>query len=119
MSSTTPVWPSGRAPSGQARSGMPRPIYREPSPARPGSVLVGAGAAAFWMLLFGLLAKSAREYVWWSIAAGLAAWFVSFVLARFGDRGVAAGVAMSSGVGVAIAFSVVMSRWIGGHWLLW
>jgi hypothetical protein len=98
---------------------MPRPIYREPNPARPGSVLVGAGAGALWMLLFGLLGRTAREYVWWSIPAGLGAWVVSLVLARYGDRGVAAGAAVTSAIGVAIAFGVVLSRWVGGHWLLW
>jgi hypothetical protein len=26
---------------------------------------------------------------------------------------------MSTGVGLAIAMSVVVTRWLGGHWLLW
>jgi hypothetical protein len=96
-----------------------RPIYREVLPARPGSVLVGAAAATVWMMLFGFLAHSARAYAWWTIVAGLVAWAVSAVLVRAGDRGVAAGVALASGVGVAIAMSVVLVRWTGGHWLLW
>jgi hypothetical protein len=98
---------------------MPRPIFREPSPARAGSVLIGAGAGALWMVLFGFIGHTAQQYAWWSIGAGIAAWIVSLVLARIGDRGVAAGAALTSGVGVAIAFSVVMTHWVAGHWLLW
>jgi hypothetical protein len=96
-----------------------RPIYREPLPSRPGSVVIGAGAGALWMLLFGLLGHNARSYCWWTIGAAFAAWGAAVVLARSGDRGIAAGAAMSSGVGLAIAMSVVVTHWIGGHWLLW
>jgi hypothetical protein len=115
MSNSVPASPSG---AGSARSGVPRPIYREPVPARPGFVLLGAGAGALWMLLFGLLAHTARGYVWWALAAGAGAWIAAFVLARIGDRGVAAGVAMASGVGVAIAISVVLVNGLHGHWVL-
>jgi hypothetical protein len=117
--STPPAWPTGRPPTASTKRGMPRPIYREPSPARPGLVLLGAGAGALWMLLFGFLAHSAHAYVWWTIVAGVAAWVAVFILARLGDRGIAAGVAMISGLAVAIAFSVVMVHWIDGHWILW
>lgn len=71
------------------------------------------------MLLFGLLGRDARSYSWWTISAAIVAWLASMVLVRRGDRGIAAGVAMASGLGLAIAMSVVMTRWIGGHWLLW
>jgi len=96
-----------------------RPIYREPLAARPGSVVIGAVAGAVWMLLFGLLGHSARSYCWWTIGAALAAWAGAAALARSGDRGIAAGVAMSTGVGLAIAMSVVVTHWVDGHWLLW
>ena len=71
------------------------------------------------MLLFGLLGRSARTYAWWTIAAGLAAWIVALVLARLGDRGIAAGVAITSAIGVTAVFVVVMLRWIGTEWILW
>jgi hypothetical protein len=71
------------------------------------------------MLLFGLLGRNARSYCWWTISAAAAAWLVSLILVRRGDRGIAAGVAISSGIGLAIAMSVVLARWIGGHWILW
>jgi hypothetical protein len=82
-------------------------------------VAAGAGSGALWMLLFGLVAGNARGYAWWTISAGLIAWLVAAVLARFGDRGVAAGVAVSAGLGVAIAGIVVLIHLVGGHWLLW
>ncbi len=53
------------------------------------------------------------------VIAGLAAWVAALVLVRLGDRGIAAGVAIASGLGVAIAFSVVMVHWIHGTWMLW
>jgi hypothetical protein len=71
------------------------------------------------MLLFGLLATNARVYAWLTISAGLVAWLAALALARFGDRGVAIGVAISSAVGVGIAAIVVIARMAGGHWLLW
>jgi hypothetical protein len=108
-----------RVPSGLFPSGPPRPVYREHRPARTGAVAAGAGAGALWMLLFGLVASGARAYAWWTIAAALVAWLVALLLARFGDRGVAAGVALTSGLGLAIAGVVVFAHLLGGHWLLW
>ncbi len=71
------------------------------------------------MLLFGLLATTARGYVWLTFGAGVAAWLSAAVLSRFGDRGVAVGIAVSAAIGVAVAGIVVTVRWIGGNWLLW
>src|SRR5581483_11097303 len=96
-----------RTPSGLMPSGPPRPIYREPLPVRLGPAAAGAASAALWMLLFGLLATTARSYAWLSFGAGAAAWLCAAVLARFGDRGVAVGVAVSAAVGVAVAGVVV------------
>ena len=114
-------WAGGavREPGGLFPSGPPRPIFREPTPVRGGALAAGAGSAALWMLLFGLLATTARSYAWLSFGAGAAAWASALVLSRFGDRGVAVGVALGSAVGVAIAGIVVTVRWAGGHWLLW
>jgi hypothetical protein len=120
----TTGWPSGggalpRTPSGLFPSGPPRPSYREPHPVRGSAVAIGTGAGALWMLLFGLVASTARGYAWWTVSAGITGWLAALVLARYGDRGVAVGVAASTGLGAAIAGSVVFAHFIGGHWLLW
>jgi hypothetical protein len=115
------TWAGGavREPGGLFPAGPPRPIYREPSPIRAGPLTAGAASAALWMLLFGLLASTARSYAWLTFGAGAAAWLGALVLARFGNRGVAAGIGLSTAVGVAVAAVVVAVRWAGGHWLLW
>ena len=75
--------------------------------------------AAGWLLLIGLLASSARMYAWLTIGASAVAGVVAGLLARAGDRGVAVGVAVSTGFGLAIAMSVVVQRWIVTGWPLW
>ena len=82
-------------------------------------VLVSIIGGGFWMLLFGLMASSARGYAWASIVAGALAAGVAALLARMGDRGVAVGVAVSTALGLAVAAVVVIIRWAGGDWLLW
>jgi hypothetical protein len=117
-----PPWNGGSAlrwPGGLIPAGPPRPIYREPLPARFGPIMAGAGVAGLWLLLFGLLATTARGYAWLTFGSGAVAWLAALVLARFGDRGVAIGVAISAAVGVAIAGIVVTAAWSQGHWLLW
>jgi hypothetical protein len=111
--------PALRGPGGLIPAGPPRPIFREPVPVRLGPVMAGAGSAALWLLLFGLLASTARSYAWLTFGAGAAAWLAALVLARVGDRGIAVGVAVTSAVGVAIAGIVVTAAWSAGHWLLW
>lgn len=107
--------PSGLFPS----SAPPRPTYREPHPVRLGEVTLGGAAGTLWMMLIGLLSSGARGYVWWTISAGILAWGSALALARWGMRGIATGVALTSGLGVSIAFVVVIQHWAVGHWLLW
>jgi hypothetical protein len=106
-------------PSGLFPSGPPRPTYREPHPIRVGAVLAGAGAAAVWLLVFALLATSARAFVALVLAAAVVAWLVAILLAYVGDRGVAIGVALSAGAGMAIAVTLVVARWATSGWFLW
>jgi hypothetical protein len=116
------TWPgpaTARLPSGLFPSGPPRPTYREPHPTRLGAVALGGAAATVWMALFGLLAGTARAYAWWTVAAGVVAWLCALALARFGLRGVAVGIALTSGLAIALAGVIVMEHWIGGHWVLW
>lgn len=108
-----------RVPSGLFPSGPPRPTYREPHPVRLGAVGAGAGATTLWLALVGLLVSGARAYAWATMAAGLVAAAVAVVLVRFGDRGVATGIALAAGFGVAVPLVLVTVRWIGGSWLLW
>lgn len=108
-----------RGPGGLIPTGPPRPIYRESLPVRYGPFFAGAGSAGLWLLLFGLLASTARSYAWLTFGAGAVAWLAALVLARLGDRGVAVGVAVSTAVGVGIAGVVVTVAWSAGHWLLW
>ncbi|MEV1289430.1 hypothetical protein [Micromonospora sp. NPDC049679] len=113
--------PSGLFPSAPSLHAVPpRPTYREPHPVRPGAIAAGAGATALWLLFFGLLGGSVSGYAWWTLLAGAVAWVVALGLARFGDRGVAAGVAMLTAVGWAIAAIAVAVRWASsGDWPLW
>jgi hypothetical protein len=108
-----------RAPSGLFPSGPHRPAYREPHPVRGGAVLTGAGLGAAWLLLSGLLSTSGASYLWLTLGACVAAWLSALVLARFGDRGVAVGLALSAGLGLAIAFVLVLQRWFTTGWPLW
>ena len=108
-----------RAPSGLFPAGSSRPRLREPYPIRTAPLLAGAGATALWLLLFGLLATSIGGYVWWTIFAASLAWLVALILARFGDRGVATGVAVTTGAGLAIAMFVTAYTWATTGWPLW
>jgi hypothetical protein len=119
MDSRAPSGPPGHSPSGLFPSGPPRPTFREPHPVRAAGVLGGSGAAAAWLLLFGLLATSARGYVWLTLFASGAAAGAAFVLARVGDRGVAVGVAITTGLGLGIAVAVAFQRWMTTGWPLW
>ena len=82
-------------------------------------MLVGAAVTAAGLLLFGLLGSSAYGYVWLTVTVSIVGWLVALLLVRFGDRGVAVGVAICTGVGGAIAFVLVITRWATSGWPLW
>jgi hypothetical protein len=112
--------PTGGQPDRGPGAFPSRPVYREPHPIRAGAVLAGFGAAAVWLALFGALARDLAAYAWWTIVAAVVAWIVAAVLSFLGDRGVAVGVALASGVGLAIAMAFVGARWISTQdWPLW
>jgi hypothetical protein len=108
-----------RTPSGLFPSGPQRPTYREPHLVRTSAVVTGAAVTAAWLLLWGLLAATARGYIWFTIASGAAAWLAALGLSKHGDRGVAVGVALATGAGLAIAFGLVAVRWVTTGWPLW
>ncbi|MFI5932397.1 hypothetical protein [Actinoplanes sp. NPDC051494] len=98
----------------------PRPVYREPNPISAGLLLSGIGATAVWFALFGSLGRDLMSYAWWTVAAAISAWVVAAFLTLFGDRGVAVGVAATSGLGLATAVGLVAERWITTNdWPLW
>lgn len=90
----------------------PRPVYREPHPIGTGAVLSGLAAGAVWLLLFGSLGHDLPSYAWWTVLATGTAWLAALVLTLIGDRGVALGLACSSGVGLSVAMIFVALRWI-------
>ncbi|WP_229400780.1 hypothetical protein [Micromonospora okii] len=116
-----PEHPGARTPSGLFPSGPPsRPTWREPHPVTGAGVAAGGAAAAAWLVLFGLLGRDVPTYAWWTVLAGGVAWLAALALVRFGDRGVATGVAIVTGGGWSIAAAVVAVRWAtGGDWPLW
>ncbi|SCG51649.1 hypothetical protein [Micromonospora inositola] len=113
--------PPARTPSGLFPTGPPpRPTWREPCPVTGAGVAVGGATAAAWLLLFGLLGRDVPGYAWWTAIAGGLAWLAALVLVRFGDRGVATGVAIVTAGGWSIAAAVVAVRWAqSGDWPLW
>ncbi|MBN1172299.1 MAG: hypothetical protein JXA67_08995 [Micromonosporaceae bacterium] len=129
-----PGWdPSGRtagwipAPQGQPggyRGYRPprqvaRPRYREPLPVRPSRVTLGFVGGLVWMALVGAQPVSFSGYIWATLVGGVLSWAAAVVLAKVGDRGVAAGVAAASAAGVAIATVMIVIRWVDGGWPLW
>lgn len=107
-------------PSGLFPAGPRRPRYREPHPVRATGVLLGLAAGSLWFLLFGLLGTTPAGYGWWTLAAGVTAWAAVTVLARYGDRGVAVGVALATAAGWSVAATAVVLIWtVTGDWPLW
>ena len=116
-----PGHPLPRTPSGLFPAGAPmRPTWREPYPVSGGSVAVGAVTAFAWLLLFGLLGHDVSSYAWWTLIAGALIWLAAGLLVRYGDRGVATGLAIVTAGGWSIAAAVVAVRWaLSGDWPLW
>ncbi|MEV0805782.1 hypothetical protein [Micromonospora sp. NPDC050200] len=124
-----PTYPAGpaagqfmtRTPSGLFPSGPPRrPTWREPHPVTGSGVAAGGALAATWLVLFGLLGRDVPGYAWWTVIAGGLAWLAALALVRYGDRGVAAGVAIVTAGGWSIAFAIVVVRWAtSADWPMW
>ncbi len=117
-----PGWlpPPGRTPTALSPGGPARPRYREPHPVGAGGLFAGLAAGAAWLALFGALGRDLNGYAWWTVIAAVTAWTVAVVLARIGDRGAAVGVAITAGIGWAIAAGYVAARWIDTNdWPMW
>jgi hypothetical protein len=108
------------SPSGLFPGAPPRPAYREPHPVRPGPLVAGGAAGVTWLALFGLLATDLAGWAWWTLGAGAAAWVAALLLVRYGDRGVAVGVAAAVGILWAAAGGALALRWaVTGDWPMW
>lgn len=84
------------------------------------AVLAGLAGATCWLVLFSLLGTGLPDQVWWTFAAGCVAWLAALLLVRYGDRGVAVGVAVVTGLGWAVAGGAVAVHWgFTGDWPLW
>ena len=117
--------PPGRMPAGPSPASYAyapassRPRYREALKATPAGIWAGTGLAFLWFLITGLLATTLSGYVWVTVVAALVAWLAALLLARYGDRGAAAGVAAVSGMALGVAGLVVEWHALGGEWILW
>jgi hypothetical protein len=96
-----------------------RPTYRESHPVGAGGVWAGIGFTTAWFMFFAMVTGNARSYAWSTIIAGVLAFGAAAALARYGDRGVAVGVAGTAAVAVSIAGVLVGVRYLGGDWILW
>lgn len=109
----TSVSPTAASPYSQ------RPRYREPHQVTVVGVLAGAGVTLLWFIVTMLLSVDLRSTLWVTIVAGVLAAAVSFLLARYGDRGVAAGVTAVAGTAFAVVGLVVEWQLLNGTWILW
>ena len=81
----------------------------------------GSTLTALWLVVFLLaFARSGPGFAWATLAASTIATGVAAVLARYGDRGVAVGVAAVAGtasgvVGLAVELYLLLT----GNWILW
>lgn len=108
------------APPGLPAGAPPRPVYREPHTISAAPLLSGMAAAMVWFAAFGFLGRDLVSYAWWTVGAAVGAWAVALVLSLLGDRGVATGVAIVSGLGLSIAMGFVTHRWVTTlDWPLW
>jgi hypothetical protein len=74
-------------------------------------VLTGAGATAAWLLMAALFATSAATYIWYTLTAAVISAGVAGGLMRYGDRGVATGVALTTALGASLAVGLLVLRW--------
>ncbi|WP_370467085.1 hypothetical protein, partial [Actinocatenispora comari] len=117
--SARPAWPRPGVPWTPVAIGPPRPYYREPHPIRARSVWAGIGSTVVWFGMFAAISWSARAYAWSTLGAAALALLAAIALLRYGDRGVAVGVAATAGCCLGIAGIVVVVSAFTGHWLLW
>lgn len=109
-----------------ARSG--RPHWREPHPVRVGPAAAGSALSGLWVLLWLLAyARSTGEglptgagFAWVTLAASTIGAVAAALLARYGDRGAAVGVAAVAGTAAGVTgLSCELYLLLTGDWILW
>ncbi len=98
-----------------------RPRWREPHQVRVGAVAAGSALSALWVMVCLLaFARSGAGFAWVTLAASTIATVVAAVLARYGDRGVAVGVAAVAGTAAGVTgLAVELYLLLTGNWILW
>ncbi|CAM3197289.1 SPW repeat-containing protein [Stackebrandtia soli] len=83
-------------------------------------VAAGAGVTVLWFLITMLLAVDLTSTLWVILVASVFAAGAASVLARYGDRGAATGIAAVAGTASAVVGAVVeWHAFVGGAWILW
>ncbi|GAA4911423.1 hypothetical protein LX16_2563 [Stackebrandtia albiflava] len=96
-----------------------RPTYQETHRITPAGVGGGAAAAVVWFLVTALLGVDLASTMWVMLVASLFALGAAWLLASYGDRGAAVGVAAVAGAASAVVGLVVEWHALGGTWILW
>lgn len=96
-----------------------RPTYQETHRVTPVGVCAGAGATFLWLLVTALLGVDLASTMWVMLVAGIFAFAAAWLLASYGDRGVAVGIASVAGASLAVVGLVVEWHAFGGSWILW
>jgi hypothetical protein len=80
-------------------------------------MVIGVAAGSLWMLMWALMSTTATGFLQVMLCAGVTASGAAIGLARYGDRGAAAGVAIAAGGGLSLAGLVVIVNVATGTWL--
>jgi uncharacterized membrane protein len=79
----------------------------------------GAGVAVLWFIVTALLGVDMVSTMWVMLVASAIATAAAFLLARYGDRGAAVGIAAVAGTALAVVGLVVEWQALSGTWILW
>lgn len=96
-----------------------RPTYQETHRVTPVGVFAGAGVTVLWLLVTALLGVDLTSTMWVMLVASGFAFAAAWLLASYGDRGAATGVASVAGASLAVVGLVVEWHAFGGTWILW
>jgi hypothetical protein len=119
-----PPGPVGRRPDHwrvpPVGAGQPaRPTYQETHRVSPAGVWAGAGITVVWFIVTSLLGVGLVSTLWVMLVASVFALGAAWLLASYGDRGAATGVAAVAGTATAVVGLVVEWHALADTWILW